>query len=1170
MKDDENIINDKVIPQTDLYKKNSFPTKKSNEQYIENDKSNEIIDEKILLLISVFHKYYVKFPKQATELEHFNNSKAIIEDLRKIDISNKSIKKILGMASIDDYEILKYILFYNTIINLKASSENLDTYIINYESLLNMLDNFYIKLKNSEIKINKNSYKKIIGMCELTYDERNNINSNKKNSDKLIFNNGKNEEIIEEKKEKELLNKVDINNKNENRINNKDNNNEKIIKEKEFNNKLNEFDINKNGKDKNQNDDNNKELSFKNLNDDNNKELSSKNQNNENNKELLNEKIKNKLDKVDINNKKKENEINKNDDKNNNEELIEGKDDKLTEDKIENLNNKTENEINKNNSQELIIKNKSKNKTKKSNLNKLKKIENNNINKEKNEKDHNNYKKNNNNENNILENNDENKIRNYDKNKENNKVNDKQKYNEENTENNNIVNSENLNLKNNEKNKENNNEKFENFNETNNKIYYDKIINDFNKDKIEKKNENNNINNILNKNLRDNESDIHNNEKNFEKNNKKNDEMNNKNNNEDYIKNNNSRNNKEKKKEKNNETNNINDIINNFSDDNSNDTIGNKINGKNKENDNKINSEFNNGNNIENNNNEIMKKNKSKNKLRRISKNKVLNNKNSNQDLNGKLKNKNNNINSVKYNIYNSKLKNYNDLLDSLENDEDEDIFGRSYDFLKIPRLNKIKNGYMEQDDLSDKYNNNESKNESIAENNFKKKKQNKKRKEKGNSSIKLKSKNDKKIIYEITHANSVEYLGTFDLLNQNKEIKTKNELIYPFNGFTRTTSFAIESPEKQKINNDDYCYYPFILRKTPQLENKTIYLSGSLPKLGSWDPLRAIKMDEEKRNGEEFFSKYLEVEKKEIPFEYKFLFYDDDGKINWIGLPFENYLTFPQYFENLKQLKKSHISIINLNIRYINTIDGINIWDNRKNRLIELLVNKKADIFFFQEITHPQSDFIDKYLSSIYEFVGEYRDSTDKAEKCSICVNKLKYTIIHSGQFWLSSTPYVPGSNDFGNFFPRICTWASLKQIEGISLLFMNVHLDHENKKAHLPCVKVLLEEERKIENRFRDIHFVFIAGCFYCEEYDEEIKYIRNQGYTEIMFENTYHAFTGIAKNHWDYMFWKEKNGNDIEFKEAHVMKKEGTINESRNHYISDHYPIYAEFFLKNLKKV
>ena len=176
--------------------------------------------------------------------------------------------------------------------------------------------------------------------------------------------------------------------------------------------------------------------------------------------------------------------------------------------------------------------------------------------------------------------------------------------------------------------------------------------------------------------------------------------------------------------------------------------------------------------------------------------------------------------------------------------------------------------------------------------------------------------------------------------------------------------------------------------------------------------------MEEENRYGEAFFSKYLEVQRNEIPFEYKFFYYDNNGKINWIGLPYENFLTFPQFFESLRSLKKSHISIIDLNIRYINNIDGINIWDNRKKSLIELLLNRKADIFLFQEITRPQSDFIDKYLGSIYEFVGEYRDSSDKSEKCSICVNKLKYTIIYSGQFWLSLTPYIPGSNDLGIFF--------------------------------------------------------------------------------------------------------------------------------------------------------
>ena len=150
----------------------------------------------------------------------------------------------------------------------------------------------------------------------------------------------------------------------------------------------------------------------------------------------------------------------------------------------------------------------------------------------------------------------------------------------------------------------------------------------------------------------------------------------------------------------------------------------------------------------------------------------------------------------------------------------------------------------------------------------------------------------------------------------------------------------------------------------------------------------------------------------------------------------------------------------------------------------------------------------------------------------------------------------------------PRTCSWASFKQIDGITLLFMNVHLDHANKRAHLPCVKILLQEEEKLESKYPDIKFIFIGGCFYCEENDEEINYIKKRGYTEIKFDNTYHGFTGNANNHWDYMFWKEKSGVDIELKESQVLKKEATIDQCRNYYISDHFPVYAEFFHKNKK--
>ena len=554
-----------------------------------------------------------------------------------------------------------------------------------------------------------------------------------------------------------------------------------------------------------------------------------------------------------------------------------------------------------------------------------------------------------------------------------------------------------------------------------------------------------------------------------------------------------------------------------------------------------------------------------------------------NEELNGLNKN------LITNNRYHTNNINY--ILDSDEEDYESNLLERSYNILRSKNennLNKIRNIYNDtkedtylntldntfrnENTLSMSINENNNLNQSIPNlklkgKNIKIKKKKKSKKNQTNQSF-----------YKISSNSSFTYLSStasLKRLNTN-ETETETDLIYPYNGYTKlSTSLSIENPiknEKQKefLNkkyDDDYCFYPFILRKTPDLKNKVLYLLGSIPKLGVWDPMRAIKMDEEERNGEQFFTKYIEIYKREIPFEYKYFYYDNE-KIKWCGKPFQNYITFPQFFEYLRSLKKSHISIMNINIRYLNKTDGINIWKNRRNKLIELILNKTADIFLFQEITRTQSDYIDKYLSSIYEFVGDYRDSSLASEKCSICVNKLKYTIIHSGQFWLSSTPYVPGSNDFGNFFPRICTWASFKQIDGITLLFMNVHLDHANKNAHLPCIKIILNEENKIENKYKDIKFVFIGGCFYCEENDEEIKYIKSMGYSEIKFENTYHGFTGNAKNHWDYMFWKEKKGEDIELKDVYVLKKEATIDKRKNFYVSDHFPVYAEFYHKNKK--
>ena len=360
---------------------------------------------------------------------------------------------------------------------------------------------------------------------------------------------------------------------------------------------------------------------------------------------------------------------------------------------------------------------------------------------------------------------------------------------------------------------------------------------------------------------------------------------------------------------------------------------------------------------------------------------------------------------------------------------------------------------------------------------------------------------------------------------------------------------------------------YAFILPKSFRYENNPMFLVGSIPQLGNWNPNISIPMEEELKNNQIFYTKYLEIKKEDFPFEYKYL-YKKEGKIFWLGKSNINYKAYPEYidlYQSSKE-KKNILSIFDLNIRYLNKIDGFNIWDNRKKKLLKIILKYIPDILFFQEITRTQYEYLEENLNSIYENVGIYRDNTDHSEKCTISYNKIKYTLTDWGQFWLSSTPYTQGSNDFGNFFPRICTWALLKQINGEQFLFFNIHLDHVNFKAHLLCINVVLNESEKILRNFPETKVVFLGGCFYCEEDDEIIEKLKNKGYKEILFENTFHDFTGDADRHWDYLFWKENDDINIELKKAFVPKKDSIINLKKQQYISDHYPVISEFEIGN----
>ena len=139
------------------------------------------------------------------------------------------------------------------------------------------------------------------------------------------------------------------------------------------------------------------------------------------------------------------------------------------------------------------------------------------------------------------------------------------------------------------------------------------------------------------------------------------------------------------------------------------------------------------------------------------------------------------------------------------------------------------------------------------------------------------------------------------------------------------------------------------------------------------------------------------------------------------------------------------------------------------------------------------------------------------------------------------------------------------MKQIEGIDFAFFNIHLDHVNFEAHMPCIEIALQQIKTILQNFPKTQYLFFGGCLYCEENDPVINKIKNDGFIEVPFENTFHDFSGEADRHWDYLFWKPYNkSNDIEMKFTYSLidKKGSTIDKINQRYISDHFPAYAEF--------
>ncbi len=131
-----------------------------------------------------------------------------------------------------------------------------------------------------------------------------------------------------------------------------------------------------------------------------------------------------------------------------------------------------------------------------------------------------------------------------------------------------------------------------------------------------------------------------------------------------------------------------------------------------------------------------------------------------------------------------------------------------------------------------------------------------------------------------------------------------------------------------------------------------------------------------------------------------------------------------------------------------------------------DLLDDRQPDSIGMQEVTVNWIKWMDNVsFNDSYAGVGEGR--TPGGEASSIYYRKDKFELVDSGTFWLSETPDVAGSSLPNANYPRICTWAHLRdKVTGFEYIHLNTHLDHngnnnstDGRAIRTAQVRVILE---------------------------------------------------------------------------------------------------------------
>lgn len=186
------------------------------------------------------------------------------------------------------------------------------------------------------------------------------------------------------------------------------------------------------------------------------------------------------------------------------------------------------------------------------------------------------------------------------------------------------------------------------------------------------------------------------------------------------------------------------------------------------------------------------------------------------------------------------------------------------------------------------------------------------------------------------------------------------------------------------------------------------------------------------------------------------------------------------------------NLKIVTFNIRqpWDYPEDGVNSFIHRAGMVLTKIDDEKPDIICFQEVKEEEKNFFQKYLVD-YNVYAHGRNVDLNGEGLATAFRKDTVEMLTADCFWLSPSPYVPGSRfDNQSACPRICL-ATMARKKGDARPFRiyNTHLDHESEAARLKQAECLLNHVT--EDREKRCLPIFLMGDFNSYPNSETMEY-------------------------------------------------------------------------------